>query len=179
MYNFGETNDTICEQLVTMKKDGKYYAKFFGVWALAFVLVWLLVLVWFVNPSWMGFLILLAFGVFYGAIKISTMFYTEYEYIVVNKDLDIDKISGKAKRKRLITVKLPDVELLGVYDETAKKSLESRQFNEVHDCAEAGEDTYYMAVKHAKRGNVLVIASFNEKLLAAVKHSVPRVSQKF
>ena len=39
--------------------------------------------------------------------------YTEYEYIVTNEDLDIDKIKGKRSRKRLITVSLKSVTEIG------------------------------------------------------------------
>ena len=36
----------------------------------------------------------------------------EYEYLYVNGDLDIDKIMGKQKRKRVFSMNVNDLELL-------------------------------------------------------------------
>ena len=46
-------------------------------------------------------LIVLVFGVFYLSWYLMTSTSVEYEYIVTNNDMDIDKIVGQRKRKRL------------------------------------------------------------------------------
>lgn len=47
-------------------------------------------------------------GSLYGGYILITNMSVEYEYIVTNGEMDIDKIIAKRRRKRLITVK-PDV----------------------------------------------------------------------
>ncbi len=178
MYNFGEVSDTFCEQLVTMPKDGKYYVKFFGIWLIGLLTTFGLVMTGLRIAQWFPVIFVLITAVFFIASKLSARLFTEYEYIVVNKDLDIDKISGKSNRKRLITIKLTDVEELGVYNSEAANKLSTRKFDETVYCASPYEECYYIVARHQKRGNILLVASFNEKLLAGVKHSVPRLSQK-
>ena len=47
----------------------------------------------------------------------------EYEYLFVNGDLDIDKIMNKAKRKRMFSANVNDLEILAPAD-----SIEVRQY---------------------------------------------------
>ena len=67
-----------------------------------------------------GFMILtmLSVGALFGLVWLLTGMSYEYEYILTNDDLDIDKITGKRKRKRLITLKMNTVEEFGIYDGT-------------------------------------------------------------
>jgi hypothetical protein len=51
-------------------------------------------------------LILIGAGVVYFAYIFLTGIGTEYEYILTGDELDIDKITGKRKRKRMVTLKL-------------------------------------------------------------------------
>ena len=52
----------------------------------------------------------------YGGWKLLSGFFIEYEYILTNFDLDIDKISNQAKRKRLCTIDLHTVTEIGKVD---------------------------------------------------------------
>ena len=54
-------------------------------------------------------LIVVIFGIFYLSWYLITATSVEYEYIITNNDMDIDKITGRRTRKRLITVKLNTV----------------------------------------------------------------------
>ncbi|MGN0579083.1 MAG: hypothetical protein ACI4J4_10735 [Ruminiclostridium sp.] len=76
----------------------------------------------------------------------------EYEYIVTNDDLDIDKIIGKRKRKRLITVDLKSVTEMGLY---ANNELKSDVTVMAHD--NTGEDLWYIVCNSAKHGVLAVL----------------------
>ncbi len=82
----------------------------------------------------------------------------EYEYIVTNDDLDIDKIIGKRKRKRLITVNLKTVTELAPYlNET---NVPADVTVVAHDGA--GEDLWYLLAQTDSYGQLLVLFSPNE-----------------
>ena len=88
--------DTFFEQIIAVKKNGKAVAAIIGIWLAAFIVCFLLIM-------FMGFLgtfsLLLAAGALFGAYKLCTRFNLEYEYIVTNGTMDIDKIINKSSRK--------------------------------------------------------------------------------
>ena len=108
--------DTFGEQLVKKATTGADWAKRIGIAVLGLVLA--TVLMWL--SFFTGFMILtmLAVGALFGLVWLLTGMSYEYEYILTNDDLDIDKITGKRKRKRLITLKMNTVEEFGIYDGT-------------------------------------------------------------
>ena len=108
--------DTFGEQLVKKATTGADWAKRIGIAVLGLVLA--TVLMWL--SFFTGFMILtmLAVGALFGLVWLLTGMSYEYEYILTNDDLDIDKISGKRKRKRLITLKMNTAEEFGIYDGT-------------------------------------------------------------
>ncbi len=59
------------------------------------------------------FALLIIFGAIYAGYFFITNFDVEYEYIVTNGEMDIDKIIAKRKRKRLITAKASSFEWFG------------------------------------------------------------------
>lgn len=106
--------DTFCEQIVSIKKTGVAVALFLGLWFLAVLICVFAFLLFFgVNPA-IPFLI--SCGAIYGAYKISSLLNIEYEYIITNGTLDIDKIVNKSKRIRLTTVELGTVSNLEKYN---------------------------------------------------------------
>lgn len=84
---------------------------------------------------------------------------TEYEYIVTNDDLDIDKISGKRKRKRLISIDLKSVDDFGPY-------LNETELNpDVTVLAEDGTgiDLWYVFIETESTGRVAIIFNPDER----------------
>lgn len=77
---------------------------------------------------------------------------TEYEYIVTNDDLDIDKIIGKRKRKRLVTVDLKSVTEMGLY---TNNELKADVTVMAHD--NTGEDLWYIVCNSPKYGVLAVL----------------------
>lgn len=63
-----------------------------------------------VMGIWPGLIGALIFGV--GAVLIGQLGEVEYEYIYVDRELQIDKIMGKSRRKRLETLDLNGMEIL-------------------------------------------------------------------
>ncbi|MBR4173677.1 MAG: hypothetical protein IKR46_04815 [Clostridia bacterium] len=94
--------DIFAEQLVPRKRDGKDILKIAGVIVLASALSVVLFLL-------LGILSFVPFcGVWFGAYWLVTRTNTEFEYILTSSVLDIDKITARRSRKRIVSIDLKD-----------------------------------------------------------------------
>lgn len=118
----------------------------------------------------LGIVLFLAAGLVFGAYYLVTGFYSEYEYIVTNGEMDIDKIIAKRKRKRLITVKASAFERFGKLEEApeAEKDVTIILATGANSTDEPAED-YYADLAHATYGNIRVIFTPENKVIEALK----------
>lgn len=163
-------NDTYIEQLVSVKRTLKdiilYSAICIAAAAVAIVLLFFSMRI--------PLLVFLAAAAVYGAYLLIGKFGTEYEYIFTNGDLDIDKISGKQSRKRVISADCTETEKAGLLTD----GIEKGKYDLVVTACDKKEDyKYYMIFRHKKAGRVLLIFSPNSELREAIKKSVPRHMQ--
>lgn len=119
-------------------------------------------------------LIIIAAGACYLAYLLLSGTFVEYEYIVTNNDLDIDKISGKRKRKRLITVKLNTVKEWGEY--TGSENLNANATVMASDAS--GYGMWYLDAEHEKYGRVMVIFTPTEETVYNINCGVPHAVRK-
>ena len=96
---------------------------------------------------------------------------TEYEYILTNGDLDIDKITGKRKRKRLLSTKIGDFTAFGKLEEAPEAA---DKVTTVLITDGTNEGAYYADFRHQSAGNVRLIFTPNEKTMEGVKMFLPR-----
>lgn len=123
-----------------------------------------------------GFLPLILVGagaVYLGYILFCNTF-VEYEYIVTNNDLDIDRISGKRKRKRLVTVKLNTVKEWGEY--TGNEGNGAAATVMASDAS--GYDAWYIIADHAKLGKIMVIFTPSEETVTNINFGVTHSVKK-
>ena len=93
----------------------------------------------------------------------------EYEYILTNEDLDIDKIIGKRKRKRLITLKLNTAEEFGIQDGTNGENAEAT----VIASDGTNINSYYLIAKHKTHGRTMLIFSPDERMVGMILETLP------
>ncbi len=86
---------------------------------------------------------------------------TEYEYIVTNDQFDVDKITGKRKRKRLITVSLSEGKTITEY--TPGSSIEAEVTVMAHD--ETGEGLYCFVCGTKEYGDLAIIFNPDSRTL--------------
>lgn len=115
------------------------------------------------------YLIVIGVGAVYLAYLLFTGTMVEYEYIVTNNDLDIDKIMGKRKRKRLITVKLNTVRDWGEY--TGREQVNVNATVMASDAT--GYGNWYIVAEHEKYGTVLVIFTPAKETVMNINFGVP------
>ena len=114
---------------------------------------------------------MLSFGVvFLGYFILSNMYY-EFEYIVTNGELDVDKIIARKRRKRLVSVNAKNFTAFGQLTE----DLNSEQIKTTlvaHDGVK--DNIFYAEFKDSTLGNTRLLFSPNEKVLSNLKPYIPR-----
>jgi len=159
--------DTFGEQLVKKTTTGADWAKRIGIAVLGLVLA--TVLMWL--SFFTGFMILtmLAVGALFGLVWLLTGMSYEYEYILTNDDLDIDKITGKRKRKRLITLKMNTVEEFGIYDGSNGTNADAT----VIASDGTNINAYYLIAKHKTHGRTMLIFSPDARMVEMILTTLP------
>ena len=99
----------------------------------------------------------------------------EYEYLYIDKEISIDKIMSKEKRKHVYTVDLNKMEIIAPVN---SHELDSHKAGEakVYDFTSGEEDAKVYSIVYASgnEGTVLVNFEPNEEMLRAIKNVFPR-----
>ena len=108
----------------------------------------------------------------YGGWKLLSGFFIEYEYILTNFDLDIDKIINQAKRKRLCTIDLHTVTEIGKVDGDFSVS-ENETLVKAAACNPELDD-YYIRFDHKSLGKAVLVYTPSIEILDMIKDNCPR-----
>ncbi len=167
--------DIFVEQIVKKAPNGKDTAKkvlmVAGMCLLAAVLAFVIMYI----PAFSGVALLLLFGMVYGGYYLITGLEVEYEYIVTNGEIDIDKIIAKRKRSRLITVKVSSFEAFGKYADAPDIDSGVTTVNAVGVSLSGAETTeWYADFNHPSAGKVRLIISAEDKVIEAIRPFLPR-----
>ncbi|NMA80130.1 MAG: hypothetical protein GX967_05735 [Clostridiales bacterium] len=162
--------DVFVEHIVKKQNSTSDYVKKALILIAAF-LAGLFVLTFFSALGLFPIGFMAALGCFIGGIYLLNGTNIEYEYIVTNGEIDIDKIIARRSRKRLITIHVKTFEEFGIYD---------REKVDASDCDSTliatdgtNVDSYYAILKHSKYGRTLVIFSPDERVIDAIKPFLP------
>lgn len=119
--------------------------------------------------------IVLAAGIFYGAYWLISEQEIEYEYILTNGDLDIDKIIAKKKRKRLLTIKVKSFDHFGKLSDAPEADD-----SVVTVLAASGyaDEAYYADFNHDRHGKTRLIFSPNEHFREEMSSFIPSRAKK-
>ncbi|MDE6150226.1 MAG: hypothetical protein K2F81_09105 [Ruminococcus sp.] len=126
----------------------------------------------FMGSSLSIFGVVLAGGIIYGGYYLITNLIIEYEYILTNGELDIDKIVAQRSRKRLATLKLAAALEFGVADGSLRISPNETLIQASGN--DAGQTDYYIRLNHSSLGNTVLIFTPSEEMLELIKNCLPR-----
>jgi len=157
--------DTYVECLVKAKNP--------GIWKFLKILLIMLTVV-FVLLSLMGVILLFVFAIAtgVGAYLANMRTEVEYEYLYLDKELTIDKIMAKTKRKRIGVYKLDSMEVLAPIKSYHLDNYKKRNATEMdYSSGEAKPDLRYVFYYD---GNKKVIISPSEEMVKAMKMVAPR-----
>ena len=155
--------DRFSEQLIEKTPDGKDKLKRALIIIGEIVLLALLALICFIIPTVLMVCVAVAMGSFFlfKLLMENTMY--EYEYIVTNDDLDIDKIVGRRTRKRLITISLRSVKEMGQY---GGNELKAEVTVIAHDGT--GEGIWYLIADSEQYGSVALLFNPDRRTAANI-----------
>ncbi len=159
--------DTFSEQLVPKISTGADKAKKILISLAAILLA--SVLMWLAIVYGVYSLIILVLLILYGGVWLVSNMNVEYEYIITNNEMDIDKIIGRRKRKRMITLDLSAAEDFAPYSSEIDVNADAT----VHATSGGEKNAHYLVAQHGSYGKVMLIFNPNEKTREAIMQEIP------
>ncbi len=159
--------DNFAEQLVEKRRTGADLVKKALISAAALILASFFMFIAIISGFYVC--VIFAVGVLAGGIWLLGNFNIEYEYIVTNNEMDIDKIIGRRKRKRMITVDFQRAEDFAPYAADNDVKADAT----VHAYSGSDKDAYYLLVTHKDYGMVKVIFNPNEHMREIITSEFP------
>lgn len=100
----------------------------------------------------------------------------EFEYIVTNGELDIDKIIARRSRKRVFNARPGEVEILAPLVEKYRHEYENGSFAKTIDASSsrAAENRWFMIANSDKHGRVRVIFEPTERMVENMRQFMPK-----
>lgn len=160
------------EYIVEKKKEASDTAISVGIVAAAMAVTYILILFAMLNMRLLaGIGLLLIAGCWYFAVKLIKNRSVEFEYILTNHELDIDKIMAKSTRKRLTTVDLYKIEKCASIKDSEAQSLSRKTYNYAGDIS--GERVYFIDA-YDEAEPIRIIFQPSSSILEAMKQINPR-----
>ncbi len=160
--------DVFVEQMVVKPQKGKDIALKALIVTAAVILSAVCVMIMYVMS------LIFILGIAYAAYYLISGLDCEYEYIVTNGEIDIDKIAGKRKRTRLITADARKFTAFGKLENAGKLSDKAT----IVDATDGSGTAFYADFVHGKLGETRLIFSPNEKVIEAIKPFIPRTIKR-
>lgn len=164
--------DIFIEQLVVIKQDAKII-----ILKIALILSGILLAVGLISlsiffPSFSFILYLLAVGSLYGGYWLCSQLNNEFEYIVTNNEIDIDRITNKKKRVRMANFTTSDILDIEKYDPARHKPIKSRNINVYFGCT-PDNNALAFKIKHPRHGHYFLVITPNDDVKTAIKKFLP------
>ena len=140
---------------------------------LKYLLIGLAVVLFFASFIFSNFAIILAIACGVGSYFVGMYASVEYEYLYLDKEITIDKVLNKSKRKRVGTYQVDKMEILAPLKSYHLDSFKNRQVKELdYSSGVAGQpETRYCFYYE---GSQKVIIEPNEEFIKLVKNVAPR-----
>lgn len=157
--------DTFVEQIIAIKKTGKTWMAYFAIALVAIILM---------TASFMFFrsiFFVLDALILYGAYKLYSRLSVEYEYIITNSTMDIDKIIAKSSRKRVLSFDLTAVVRIEKYNGTLPSDVSKDCF---FACNRDDKNAFVVYLKEEGKSQSTFVFAPNERTREAMKGFLPR-----
>ena len=108
--------------------------------------------------------------------RLSKKLVIEYEYAFTNGELDVDKIIGKSKRKRLCSVQIGTITSFGIWNDDMEVEADSTMV--IASDNSGTLDEYFMDFKYKDYGDTTLFFSPNSELMELIIPYLPREIRK-
>ena len=169
--------DSFVEYMVKQKKKGIAIVKSILIFIAALIvslLIAAIILVFF--PVALSALPLAVAALFYGAYRVVASYDVEFEYILTNGELDVDKITHRKKRKRMITIHSKSFIAFGKMGDAGDERLDKKEFARIIDASansSVHQDYYAMFFKNGQK--IKLIFNPTQKMIDIFRAYCPRV----
>ena len=173
--------DTFVEYLVKKKRTGKDVLAMAGIAVIAAVVTFAMFILMGLFGSLGSIIFLLYAGAIYFIYRWFTSFNIEFEYSLVNNEMDVDKIICQRKRKRLTTVNVRGVEGFGLCkgSRALRGHLNNQGINKIYACSDMEDEGVYYLLYANEEKRTLLLFNPSEKMVDAIKKQNPRKLNEF
>ncbi len=164
--------DTFIEYIVKKKKTAKDYLITAGIVLALLVFAALCLLL---NRMFFGIPFILLVFAGWGAYTLITASNVEFEYILTNTELDIDKIIARRARKRAVTVNFKEIEVCAGTDNPNFRHILERNVSRTEKLyGDINSGNVYFVDFSRDGEKIRVLFEPNEKILNEIKKINPR-----
>lgn len=164
--------DVFTEQLVEINGGNKTKIVKILIWTVCSLLAVGLIVLSVFFPTTAFLTLMVAAAAFFCAYYMCGQLNNEFEYIITNKDIDIDHIINKRKRIRMASFSGQDIENVEKYNASKHVPDKSRNLNVYFGCT-PDENAITLTVKHPRNGHYLLVITPNEEFLEALRKALP------
>jgi len=158
------------EKIVEKKKDGKDYLISFALVFVSIIVMLVVLQIQFLAQ----FMLLIIVGIIYADVKIITGRNVEFEYLVTNGEIDIDKIIARRKRKRIFSANCKSFDLVAkVTSGDFTPQIQNINNRLIYSSTLTGDSVYFISLKY-KGESTVVFFEPTEKMLINFKKYIPR-----
>ena len=167
--------DSFIEYMIARKSTPVVKLKKFLIYLAAFVISMLIFPFMLISVELSSMLSLLFVGVFLIAYRLTCSFNIEYEYILTNGELDIDVITHKKRRKRILTIHSKSFIEFGKHKTTIENAATKEEFARIIDASSKSQtyDDYY-AIFFKNGQKIKLIFNPTQKMIDVFKLHAPR-----
>lgn len=145
--------DVFKEQLIEVKQNSKTTVKKTAIIIVAIIIA---VVAMAFGGTFIGPLVVV--GLLFGASYLIKGMNLEYEYILTNNELDVDKIMNKERRKRCFTIDLKEINVMAHIDDAVRKPEVDRAQKTIDiSSGEKGANTYVIVFSYKNELTKLII----------------------
>lgn len=168
--------DIFVEYLVKKKKTASDLLKALGIsFGGTLVLIIIFMLLMSYIPQLASLSLLLVAGGIYGIYMLITSFNLEYEYSMVNSEIDVDKIVNVRRRKRLTTVNIRSIDYFGQKKGSREfdSCMRNQNIEKIYACIDKNDDSVYYAVYRENDKEKMILFNPNEKMISKMQKINP------
>ncbi len=167
-------NDVFNEQLVVRQPNQKDLIKKIGIGIAGAALIFVSMMI----PILANFFFVVVIAVGAGVVFLVRRYNIEYEYVFTNGELDIDRITNKSRRKRIVSVDVRSFETMVPVKGNAYEG-EVSNFTKLHDFSSGvvNDETYAVIFEQGSE-RIKMIVEPNEQMFKAIRNFIPRKVKK-
>ena len=166
--------DVFMEKIVAKRKDMKDNLIVSAIVLVTSIITVAVMILKIPIISDLGLSIFLAAAIIYLAYRLITSRNVEFEYIVTNGDLDIDKIISKRKRKRIFSASCKDFDIVArTKSNSFSQSIQALKSRIDASSSPGSPDAFFVTLNYKREKTVLIFEP-DERMLNSFKQSIPR-----